>query len=255
VIPTAASQPSAQRTSGRRLAVIGLAAAISGGAALFATPSLATAPPDSTAAEPEELEPLQALVGGLLTADLLGVPSDWAIRDIDSTVASDAELLADSDPFLGLLRCADGTIREGGDRAWVARGYSAPEVPLENGLLSIEIVIEDETQAQWESDRAAFEQCTVDEQTQLTVGATELDVDHVDTGDAATIELLAAPSATVPYPSAFNATIVNADDRTVTVVLGGVDMGESWQHLADDIAEIVVEDLATNRLTTTTSST
>jgi hypothetical protein len=199
--------------------------------------------PESSIAEAAGPQSLQA---GLLGPDVLAVPPDWAVRDLDNTITEDAEAFADTDPFLGLLRCAAGTIREGPDQRWLARKYTAPEVPLENGLLSIEIIVEAESSADWEDDREALGNCTTSEQAEVAVSSTMLvadgstapsssDIEGAEL-EATTLELLASPTADVPYPSAFNATTVNADGRTVTVVLGGVDMGQAWQHLADEIA-------------------
>jgi hypothetical protein len=203
------------------------------------------------------LEGLERLAAGLLRADVLGVPADWAVRDLDFTVADDAEEFAETDPFFGLLECPDRTIREGSDRVWLARRYTAPEVPLENGLLSIEIIVEVESPEQWEDDRRALGDCTTAEQAAVAVSSTQLaapvstapsTAGEEDGGlAAATLELLASPTADVPYPSAFNATTVNVDSHTVTVIMGGIDMGESWQHLADDIAITAISGLSSFR--------
>lgn len=198
---------------------------------------------------------VDSLAAGLLDAAVLGVPPDWAVRDIESGAVADPGLAADTDPFLGLLQCPDGTIREGIDRVWVERKYTAPEVPLENGLLSIEIIVEVESTAQWEHDRDALDDCTTFEQSEVEVARTSLVVPgwgapasstapgDGDELEAASLQLLASPTADVPYPSAFNATITNVDGRTVTVVLGGIDTGQSWQAVADDLALTVIDTL------------
>lgn len=221
---------------------------------------LASAPPSAPPADSAvtvDLESIEGLVGGLLDADVLGVPADWAIRDADASVlaAGDPATLTDLDPFLGLLTCPEGTIREGSDRVWVSRRYSAPEVPLENGLLSAEIFVEEESASDAQTDRDALADCSVGEYARLSLGDTELASAGHDPVDGATVELLASASETVPYPSAFDAVIVNADGRTVTVVLGGIDMGESWGEQAHDIAQRVLDRLSSDQPTTVPSST
>jgi hypothetical protein len=234
------------RRAAAAVAVFGL------GAVVLASATGATAPPDSetstttTAAHDatdSSVLPVgyEELASGLLSAEVLGVPPDWVIRDVDATVADDREQFAATDPFLGLLDCPEGTIREGSDRSWLARRYSAPEVPLENGLLFIEIIIEIESVDEWQQDREALDVCETAEYAEIHVDAGKLTppgstIDESETTASVAVELLSSPTAEVPYPAAFNATSVNRDDRTVTVVLGGVDMGESWQHLADEIA-------------------
>ena len=179
--------------------------------------------------------PQGATVAALLTAEQLGVPADWVVRDADQSLLADDSVPAeDLDPFQGLLTCPDGVSGAVPDGVWVARRYSAPEVPLENGLLSVDIIVQEESSAS--TDRPAFDECTVGDQDHLSVGSTTLDVDAGADVDAVTLELFASPSAVVAYPSVHDAVVASADGHTVTVVLGGVDMGASWQALADDIA-------------------
>ena len=52
----------------------------------------------------------------LVNADDLGLPIDWIVRDLDPHMALDEAERADIDPFLGLLDCPDGAVREGPDR-------------------------------------------------------------------------------------------------------------------------------------------
>lgn len=247
------------RIRGRRVATIVLGGAVLG-SSLSGSSVLASAPPSSPPADSAaavDLESIEGLVGGLLDADVLGVPGDWAIRDADASVVADGDqaALADLDPFLGLLACPEGTIREGSDRVWVSRRYSAPEVPLENGLLSVEIFVEVESASDAQVDRDALADCSVSEYARLSLGETELASAEQDPLDGVTVELLASASETVPYPSAFDAVIVNADGCTVTVVLGGIDMGESWAELADDITQSAIDHLSCDHQSTTTSTT
>jgi hypothetical protein len=237
---------------GRVVRLAAVVAVVAIAASCSSASSSGSAPVSSASPTPTTLPAVGAeqLVPGLLDADVLGVPTDWAIRDFDASLLQNAEVDADTDPFLGLLRCADGTIREEAEVVWVARTYTAPEVPLENGLLSIDIIVEAETLADWTRDRDALDDCSVSAQAEVNVSATRLTMHAQATPstpassaaggsrevEAATLQLLASPTAEVPYPSAFNATTINVDDRTITVVLGGVDMGQSFQPVADEIA-------------------
>ena len=179
--------------------------------------------------------PPAAMVAALLTAEQLGVPTDWVVRDADQSLLADDSVPADDlDPFQGLLTCPDDVSGAVPDGVWIARRYSAPEVPLENGLLSVDIIVQEESSAS--TDRPALDECTVGDQDHLSVGATTLDVDAGPDIDAVTLELFGSPSANVAYPSVHDAVVASGGGYTVTVVLGGVDMGASWQALAGDIA-------------------
>lgn len=184
-------------------------------------------------------------LAALLTADALGVPPEWTIRDADAaTVAAgtDAEL-ADLDPFLGLLDCPAGPLVEQRDGDWLSRRYAAPELPLDNGILSAEITIETESASDAEADAGELAECTTTEQNRLTVESDEIGHVAGEPVEALVLELVAAPSADVPYPAAFNAAIAHVGDYTVTVVLGGIDMGESWQQQANDVAALALDAL------------
>ena len=214
-----------------------------------------TSPPSPTVDQssvPSTAVELDELRGILLSPEVLDVPPDWLITDIDPSL--DPEQLAELDPFLGLVACPLGVLREGPDRRWLGRRFMAPELPLENGLLSIEIVVEIESDDQWAEDRAALDECQSGEQTLLTVSDAELPVDASTQSTVTipsestipavvpmtTIELLASPTSTVPYPSAFDAVLAHVDNRTLFVVLGGVDMGQSHLALAEQIAAVVM---------------
>jgi hypothetical protein len=196
--------------------------------------TLETVPPDSST----ELDVV------LIEADVLDIPIDWAIRDLDPASLADLDDPSEFDPFLGLISCSEGTIREGEDSAWRSRQFAATELPLPNGLLSIELGIEEESDEQWEQDRAALDECQVGEQSVLTVTDTELPIAGGSPVPMTTIGLLAAPSEDVPYPSAFDASIVHRGDLTAAVILGGVDMGESFQPLVDQIIAVVLDRMA-----------
>lgn len=238
------------RAPARAAALIGLLA-VTGGAVAVAGSSdrAAESTPSTDVSGPttpvrQRAAQLAPRVAGILSADVLGVPADWAIGEIGPEGGGPQGDLGD--PFLGLLSCPEGTVREDATRAWIGRRFSAPEVPLENGLLSVEVVVEEEGVADWQHDRDGFSECSTSEQAQLSVESTDL-----AGSDAVAVELLAEPSASVPYASAFYATAVNVDGHSVTVVLGGIDMAQSWRDLADDIAVLVLDRLNTPTTSTT----
>jgi hypothetical protein len=229
--------------------------AAAGGIAVLAAASVVGARIASTSGESGSSKDATSAIAGpslesvLIQPEILDVPADWTIRDLDPSLAADDELLAETDPYLQLLRCPPGTLREGPDRRWRARQFAAPELPLENGLLSVELIVEVESDEQWQDDRSALDDCDAGEQSGLSVTDMELAIDsEAGTSDAGesvsvpmtAIELLSSATSAVPYPSAFNAAVVHLDNRTVSVILGGVDMGESYQRLAEQIAAILL---------------
>ena len=201
---------------------------------------------------PADLPPELAVV--LVSADDLGLPIDWTVRDLDPHTPLDEAAQADTDPFLGLLDCPSGGLREDVDVEWISRRFASPDLPLENGLLTVEVIVELESPAAADADREALDDCEAGEFAQVEsttielgppssppsseVPATEPAGDPIS---AVALELLSSPTAEVAYPSAFNAVSVHADGRTITVILGGVDMGVSWEPLAADIAWQLLE--------------
>ena len=212
--------------------------------------------PATTASNAE----LERLTPGLLNAEVLGVPADWAVRDLDFTVADDADQFADTDPFLGLLQCPDGTVREGSDRRLAGAPSTPPRrYPSRTACSRSRSSSRSSPPTEWDEDRAALDDCTTAEQAEVAVvihparrfpsrpTPSTAGEEDGETGQPPPSELLASPTADVPYPSAFNATTVNVDEHTVTVIVGGIDMGESWQRLADDIAVAAISGLASTR--------
>jgi hypothetical protein len=208
--------------------------------------------PVDTVATSLPAQPPPELRGALVSAADLGLPIEWVIRDLDPSVPIDDVVAPDIDPFLGLLECPEGAIREGADGQWIARRFSAPQLPLENGLLSVEVIVEIESAADAAADREALDECEPPEFGELTVETVELEPPSTspagpDTSapaepiPATALELLSTPTADVPYPSAFDLITAYVDGHTVTVILGGVDMAVSWRPIANQIAWQIVE--------------
>ena len=214
------------------------------GAAPQALSTVETVPftPENTLVSPAGLEQLSA---GLLGASELGVPESWAILDIDPLVPDEVRLADDADPFLGLLECADGVTREGTDRAWIARRFTAPESPLDNGLLSVELTIEIESTEEFAADRAALAACVVGEQATVAFTDEDLPLALVPAVNApATAVLLSSePTESVPYPSVLSAVFANHSGFTATVVFAGLDQGTDWQIDARDLAARLLVEL------------
>jgi hypothetical protein len=157
--------------------------------------------PESALAAPPHIDELSA---GLFGAAELGVPDTWAARDLDPLIPEDVRLAEDADPFVGLLDCAEGVTREGVDRAWIARRFTAPEEPLDNGLLSVELILEIESAEEFSADRAALAQCQAGEQATVALTDTDLPlaIDSPVSAPATNVAVSSEPVEAVPYPSA-----------------------------------------------------
>jgi hypothetical protein len=213
-------------------------------AAAAATAStVATIPfqPESTLAAPTGIEELSA---GLFGAGDVGVPDTWAVRDLDPLVPEAVRSAEDADPFLGLLDCADGVTHEGADRSWIARRFTAPETPLDNGLLSVEFILEIESAEDFAADRAALAQCQVGSQATVDVVDADLPLplEHAVDASATEVALYSEPVEAVPYPSTFSAVVANHGGFTATAVFGGIDQGADWLVDARElVARLLVE--------------
>lgn len=200
-----------------------------------------TNPPPSDDAEPFGDPGLGA---ALLPADVLDIPDDWAIRDLWSGDSATEFDNVEFDPFLGLVECPTAPIRGGAAEEWRSRQFATTELPLTNGLLSIEVIVEAEDESAWADDREALDSCSGRELSTLTVNDTELrPTGSADSVPLTEIALLSAATADVPYPSAFDAAIARVGGYSATVILGGVDMGESYMPLVQEILILVLESL------------
>jgi len=190
---------------------------------------------DVTRPPPARLDELEV---ALLGADEVGVPATWAIRDLDPLVL-DPVLAAEADPFQGLIDCPEGALRR--TDAWLQRTFQAPEQPLDNGLLSIDLIIEVEDDASAAAGRAALAACTaVGPDTSVDAFDVEVTVPGDDSSSAVQIDateviVAAGPSADVPYPSVAVAVTARRNGRSVTVVAAGVDVGVPLPAVAEEL--------------------
>ncbi|MGH9269700.1 MAG: hypothetical protein ACRDZ2_00320, partial [Ilumatobacteraceae bacterium] len=192
--------------------------------------------PATVAAPPANLDQLSV---ALLGASDVGVPDTWAIRDLDPAVL-DPVTEVEADPIQGLVTCPPGAFR--GRGAWLQRTFSAPEDPREDGVLSVDIIVEIEDEPTATAGRAALAGCaavgpdTGVQATELQVAPTDEAGAEVGPAVAATeIVVTSAPSADVPYPSATTALSAHRGGRTVTLVLGGLDLGVPFSDSARDL--------------------
>lgn len=202
----------------------------------FSGPPFSTVPfvVEATLAPPEGLD---ALAGGLFSAPQVGAPDSWAVLDLDPLVPADLREAPDADPMQGLLTCAPGTIREGDDTAWLSRRFTAPEAPLDDGLLSVELILEIEDDGQFAADVAALAQCTVGEQAIVSTTPTRLELpESAGEAEAVNLSLLSEPTADVPFPSSYAMVTAHREDRTATVIFGGLDQGADWTDAVHEIA-------------------
>ena len=138
------------------------------------------------------------------------------------------------------LTCPTGAVR--GSAAWLQRTFSAPEDPRQDGLLSVDIIVELEDEAAATAGRAALAGCapvgpdTGVQATELQITPTDASGAEIGPAVVATeVVMTSAPSADVPYPSATTAVSAHRGGRTVTLVLGGLDLGVPFSDSARDL--------------------
>ena len=125
---------------------------------------------------------------------------------------------------------------------WLQRTFSGVE-PLDTGMLRVDLILAVEDSAAFMARHAALAGCTGGEESLLetaTVPVAPLDgspLAPVGPETAATmLTMSAGPTAAVPYPSSYAVVSANQDGHTVTVVVGGVDLGVPF---ADTTRELV----------------
>ena len=181
---------------------------------------------------------LEELAPGLLRASEMGVPDTWSAFDFDPILLTLPDYAPEEDPLRGLASCPAGTIRD--DVApWIARRYSSLDDALDNGLLSVETVLELESDIDFAADVTRLDECEASDAATLTqtTGTVELPLEAAP-GDMETTELTitAAPTDDVPYASRMTIVWIHDDTFSVTVLFSGLDTGESWAAAAGLIA-------------------
>jgi hypothetical protein len=195
----------------------------------------------TTAAPPVGLDELAA---GLLSSAEVGLPGSWTIRDLDPAII-DAEMATLADPVQGLATCPDGALRPAG--GWVQRTFSGAE-PLDTGMLRVDLILAVEDAGAFAARRDALAACTAGEESFLESSAGSVaplagsPLAPVGPEVATTtLTLSAGPTADVPYPSTYAIVAANGGGRTVTAVVGGLDLGVPF---ADTTRELVGRVLA-----------
>jgi hypothetical protein len=202
------------------------------GAATVPGGAIATVAP-TTAAELDEL------TAGLLASDEVGLPASWTIRDLDPAIM-DADMATLADPLQGLAACPEGAVRPA--TGWLQRTFSGVE-PLDTGMLRVDLILAVEGTPAFAARQGALAGCTAGEESLLetaTVPVAPLDgAPLAPVGpetEATMLTMAAGPTADVPYPSSYAVVSANQDGHTVTVVVGGVDLGVPF---ADTTRELV----------------
>lgn len=197
--------------------------------------------PPTTAAPPAALD---ELVAGLLSSDEVGLPASWTIRDLDPAIM-DADMATLADPLQGLATCPDGAVRPA--TGWLQRTFNGIE-PLDTGMLRVDLILAVEDAASHAARQSALAGCTAGEESLLetaTVPVAPLDGSPLAAvgpeTDATTLTMSAGPTADVPYPSTYAVVSANLDGHSVTVVVGGVDLGVPF---GDSTRELVGRVLA-----------
>jgi hypothetical protein len=182
---------------------------------------------------------LDELVPGLLASDRVGVPPDWFILDLDPALVDDPTFAADLDPFRGLLDCPAGAVRSL-DAPWLARRFSVAETFLDNGVLSIEVIVHVDD-AQGHAERLALLQdcaptgdgtelvwsdsTVADEETPGAVGV-PTDVLRID----------GAPDEQTPFAYTSVATWLERSGFSVTAIVGGEPPADGWGAISERVA-------------------
>jgi hypothetical protein len=189
-----------------------------------------TAPPSTLVTPPSSApDGSSELADTLLDREQLELAGDWVTRDLDPRTELDPALEADFDPFLGLVECPDGVLREGPDVVWAERSIVSPSDPADDGLLSVRMTIERESEDAYLADVAELAACTPTNPQVL------MDVDEGG------VRVTAAPTAEVAFPSAFSYTVTHAGEWTVSVLMYGLDLGHDWDARSDLVAEQILD--------------
>lgn len=192
--------------------------------------------PAGTVDGPSSEEPdIELLAAALLTPDAVGVPGTWAIRDLDPAVPAEQLASDDLDLAFGVVECPLAPPATGDDGPWLRRRFAAPDAPLDNGLLAIEIVAEVQGDEAFASRLDDIDACVVGGDDALVGVEPQRRSDAGVEGVVLTVG--AAPSATVAFPSRHAIAIAHADERTVTVALSGIDQDQDWSTDAIELAD------------------
>lgn len=208
-------------------------------------PTIGSAPPDSLAPDVEvgtTLAPpvaLDELVPGLLSSGRVGVPNDWFILDLDPALVADPAFAGELDPFRGLVDCPSGAVRSL-DAPWLARRFSVGETFLDNGVLSIEVIVHLDD-AEGHAERLdLLQQCTPSGDGTDLVWSTATVVDE-EIPDAVGIEtdvlrIDGAPDEQTPFPYTLVATWLERSGFSVTAIVGGEPPADGWDAIAERVA-------------------
>jgi hypothetical protein len=190
----------------------------------------------TTLAPPDALD---ELVPGLLASDLVGVPQDWFILDLDPALVDDPAFAGDLDPFRGLVDCPSGAVRSL-DAPWLARRFGVADTFLDNGVLSIEVIVHLDDASGHAERLSRLQDCVpntdgtelvwsdstvVDEEIPAAVGL-PTDVLRID----------AEPDEQTPFPYALVATWIERDGFSVTAIVGGEPPADGWDAIAERVA-------------------
>jgi hypothetical protein len=188
--------------------------------------------------EPADIAVLSA---ALLGPTEVGVPDSWAIRDLGPDVPPEQLQADDTRIAFGVIDCPIAPPARETAEPWLSRRFAAPEVPLDNGLLQIEIIVEIDTTSQ-DTDRAAeLDSCEANEYTEIVTTERDVITPGGNNPGGSEAEIFASPSSDVAFPSRHAIVTAHDADRNVTVVFSGLDTGISWARDASDLSDRVLD--------------
>ncbi len=187
---------------------------------------------------------VELLAAALVSSNDVGVPDSWAIRDLDPDVPAAQLTVADAELAFGVVPCELGPPVGEEQPPWLRRRFAAPAEPLDNGLLAVEIVAEVHDSEAFADRAAALMACTGDELVGIESERRSATTTEGRPIEPVVLTVSAAPSAAVAFPSRHAVAVAHGDERTVTVVLSGIDQGQQWDADAVELAGRILDLIA-----------
>jgi hypothetical protein len=192
--------------------------------------------PGTTLAPPEALD---ELVPGLLTSEGVGVPGDWFILDLDPVLVDDPAFAGELDSFRGMVECPAGAVRSL-DAPWLSRRFSVAETFLDNGVLSIEVIVHLDDAAGHAARIEALADCSGSGDGVEVVWSESVVTDDETPGAVGlttdVLQITAEPDERTPFPYTAVATWLERSGFSVTAIVGGEPPADGWDAISERVA-------------------